>query len=144
MRKKDYEIGFGKPPEISRFKKGKSGNPKGRPKGSKDFGSDLRDVLNAKVTVSENGKSRKVSSQRATLMRLREQALKGNARAIDRMLDLAKAQSFEEGSRETERQLSATEDGILERYADCLIGQTQNGEQDRENSEVEQDDDGRS
>lgn len=116
MKKKDYEIGFGKPPEASRFKKGKSGNPKGRPKGSKDFSSDLRDVLDAKVTVNENGKPRKVSSQKATLMRLREQALKGNARAMDRYIDLAKEQSFEEGARQAERHLSATEDDIIERF----------------------------
>ncbi|MFZ3585531.1 DUF5681 domain-containing protein, partial [Loktanella sp. DJP18] len=30
-----YSVGYAKPPESSRFKKGKSGNPKGRPKGAK-------------------------------------------------------------------------------------------------------------
>ncbi|NHK26376.1 hypothetical protein FF098_000480 [Parvularcula flava] len=36
MTKRDYEIGYGKPPAHSRFKKGQSGNPKGRPKGSRN------------------------------------------------------------------------------------------------------------
>lgn len=123
MKKNNYEVGYGRPPEKSRFKKGQSGNPKGRPRGSKDFRSDLRDVLDAKVTVNENGKPRKVSSQKATLMRLREQALKGNARAMDRYIDLAKEQSFEEGARLAERRLSATEDDIIERF----IASTQSG-----------------
>jgi len=118
MSETDYNIGFGKPPKKTRFAKGRSGNPKGRPKGSKDFASDLRDVLDAKVAVTENGTLRKVTSQKATLMRLREQALKGDARAMKQLLDLAKEQAVEEWSRKAERGLTASEGDILERFAE--------------------------
>ena len=80
-KKRDYETGYAKPPKSGQFKRGRSGNPKGRPKGSKDFRTDLRDVLDAKVAVTEDGKPRKVTSQKATLMRLREQALQGNPKS---------------------------------------------------------------
>ncbi len=118
MSETDYNIGFGKPPKKTRFTKGKSGNPKGRPKGSKDFASDLRDVLDAKVAVTENGTLRKVTSQKATLMRLREQALKGDARAMKQLLDLAKEQAVEDWSRKAERGLTASEGDILERFTE--------------------------
>lgn len=124
MKEEDRKVGYGTPPEGSRFKKGKSGNPKGRPKGAKDFQSDLRDVLSAKVTVSENGKPRKVSSQKATLMRLREKALKGDAKALAKYIDLAKEQAFEDGARQGERRLSRTEADILERFVASVRSET--------------------
>ena len=112
----EYETGYAKPPKSGQFPKGKSGNPRGRPKGSKDFGTDLREVLEAKVAVSENGKPRKVTSQKATLMRLREKALQGNLRAMDKLIDLAKEQGAEEGMQRSERRLNQTEEGILDRF----------------------------
>ena len=52
----DYEVGYGKPPESGRFKKGVSGNPSGRPKKPTDSDSEWRRELTSKVTVIENGK----------------------------------------------------------------------------------------
>jgi hypothetical protein len=60
---KSYEIGKGKPPRKTRFKPGKSGNPKGRPKGSKNFVTVLHQELNSKMPISENGRNRKVSKR---------------------------------------------------------------------------------
>ena len=142
MKTKNYEIGYGKPPEGSRFRKGESGNPKGRPKGTKDFQSDLREVLKAKVTVSENGKPRKVTSQKATLMRLREKALNGDAKAMDKYIDLAKAQYFEDGAREAERRLSKSEDDILERFAASLREEAYPVKQEGQNHDRRQEEDG--
>lgn len=45
-----------KPPKKdTRFKPGKSGNPKGRPKGSKNRATLLEEVVNVRIQVSENG-----------------------------------------------------------------------------------------
>lgn len=116
MRDEDAKVGYGRPPQDTRFKKGQSGNPKGRPKGRKDFATDVRDVLAASVTITENGRPKKVSSQRAALMRLREKALKGDGRALEKLLSLAQERAFEDGAAQAERQLKSTEEDILQRY----------------------------
>lgn len=118
----DYEIGKGRPPRATRFKPGQSGNPKGRPKGRKDFATEINEVLKAPVPVTENGRTRKVTSTKATLMRLRKKALEGDGRSIDRLLELALAQAAEEAAVEGERKLSAVEDEILERFIECRAG----------------------
>ena len=77
----DYKVGYGKPPKSSQFKRGKSGNPKGRPKGSLKLASDLAAELNEQITVREDGKSRRVSKQRALIKSLMAKALQGDVRA---------------------------------------------------------------
>jgi len=93
---RDYEVGRGKPPLHSRFKPGQSGNPKGRPKGVRNFKTDVQATLEAPVKVTRDGKPRKLSTQAAALLRLREKALGGDARALDRLLGLAQAYNNEE------------------------------------------------
>jgi Family of unknown function (DUF5681) len=70
-----YEVGFGKPPKRTQFKKGRSGNPKGRPRKKPDLYSELTKVLREKITVE--GQQEKVTVQQALLRRLRDQALRG-------------------------------------------------------------------
>ncbi|WP_051389927.1 DUF5681 domain-containing protein [Bradyrhizobium sp. Ec3.3] len=91
--KSDKGGGYGKPPLRSRFKPGQSGNPRGRPKGSLNFATDLKNTLQALITLNEGGKSRRVTTQKAALLRLREKALRGDVRALDRLLSYAMAMS---------------------------------------------------
>ena len=49
----DYEVGYRKPPVNTRFKSGQSGNPKGRPRGSKGFATLMRKALSETVLVRE-------------------------------------------------------------------------------------------
>jgi Family of unknown function (DUF5681) len=72
-----YEVGFGKPPKQTRFKKGRSGNPYGRPPKKPDLYSELTKVLREKVTVTIDGQPETVTVQQALLLRLRDQALRG-------------------------------------------------------------------
>jgi len=95
-RKADYEVGYGKPPKHSRFKKGQSGNPKGRPEGTRNFKSDVLAMLRSRITINKDGKPRKVTAQQAYVMRLMEKALKGDARAMSEFRVLAQTFNNEE------------------------------------------------
>jgi hypothetical protein len=48
----NYEVGYGRPPVHRRFAPGQCGNPKGRPKGVRNFATDVKDVLKAQVKVT--------------------------------------------------------------------------------------------
>ena len=56
----DYPVGYGRPPKETRFQPGKSGNPAGRRKGSRTVGAILTDIIEQKVPVTENGKTRRM------------------------------------------------------------------------------------
>ena len=83
------KIGYKKPPQHSRWKPGHCGNPRGRPKGALNFATEVKSVLEAPVTVNENGRPKKISRVRATLLRLCEKALKGDVRSIALLLEYA-------------------------------------------------------
>jgi hypothetical protein len=83
------EVGYGKPPKHTRFKPGQSGNPKGRKPGSKNVMTLLEQTLFDTVKVRENGKVRRVPAIQACLLNLRNQAIKGDPRALDRYIRLA-------------------------------------------------------
>jgi hypothetical protein len=82
----EYEVGYGKPPKNTQFKRGKSGNPKGRPKGSKNLPTLLHEALNQLVPVREDGRSRKVTALAAIAKRMVHGGLTGNQRAIEQLL----------------------------------------------------------
>jgi hypothetical protein len=78
----DYEVGYGKPPKISQFKKGESGNPSGRPKKPTDSDSEWRRELASKMTVIENGKRNTITKSAAYKRQTTNKAIQGNAQAI--------------------------------------------------------------
>lgn len=137
---KKYKVGYGKPPKHSQYKTGQSGNPKGKPKGCRNFSTDAKEVLKQPTRVTQGGKSKTLSTQRAMLLRRREQALGGNERALDRMMDLAAKHNNEEFSEEAAK-LSLTDEEVLKGYNERLLRdagrppQDSNGEAARDAAE---------
>ena len=82
MADDDYDVGYGKPPKHGQFKKGQSGNPRGRPKGTLNFKTDLEEELQEDIRITEGGKTEVVSKQKAIVKRTAEKALKGDLKAI--------------------------------------------------------------
>ena len=76
-----YEVGYGRPPKQHQFKKGRSGNPRGRPPKKPDLYAELMAVLREKVTVNVGAEPTTVTVQQALLLRLREMAVAGDATA---------------------------------------------------------------
>jgi hypothetical protein len=86
----DYPIGYGRPPAHTRFQSGRSGNPKGRPKGSKSFSTLLAEELNQPVTLTENGKRKRMSKQQALAKQLTNKALNNDMKATALVIDQAR------------------------------------------------------
>ena len=85
----DYAVGYGKPPEHTRFQKGQSGNPKGRPKGSLNLATALNRALREKVVVTENGRRKTLTKLDVAIKGLVNRAVKGDPKATQQMLSLA-------------------------------------------------------
>ncbi len=76
-----YGVGFAKPPQHMQFRKGASGNPKGRPTGSKSMASILTKVGRERVKVTVNGKTRSITKHEAYIMQLSNRAANGDLKA---------------------------------------------------------------
>lgn len=82
-RNPDYRIGYGKPPEETRFQKGKSGNPRGRPAGSKNLSTVIQEALAETVVVIEGGRRVKKTKLEVAFAQLANKAASGDLKAVD-------------------------------------------------------------
>lgn len=112
----DYEVGYGKPPKHTQFKPGKSGNPKGRPKKTRNFKTDLEEELGALVTINEGGKKQTISRQQAIIKRTMEKALQGDLRAVKMLVDWTNLQLMEEPDLLASLPLTQEDQALLDRY----------------------------
>lgn len=85
---KEHQVGYRKPPPETRFKPGRSGNPGGRPKASKNLATLLSQTIAERVAVVENGQPHFVSKLEAALKQLTDKARSGDLRAVERMIAL--------------------------------------------------------
>ena len=85
---RDYVVGYGRPPVESRFQPGRSGNPRGRPKGGKSIGRALMEALEQRVTVQIGGRPRKMRMQDVIIQGLVQGAARRDARALKQLFAL--------------------------------------------------------
>lgn len=90
MAKKPYSVGYKRPPLEGRFKPGQSGNPAGRPKGTRNFQTLVRKCLDDEVEVSLGNRKQKMSLMEALLRRLLAKAMSGDLKALMQALNLAR------------------------------------------------------
>ena len=105
-----FEVGFGKPPRSMRFKPGQSGNPAGRPRGAKNFATALEEELNARLTVTENGRRRRISKREVIAKHLVNKAASGDLKAIPLLLNEARARETNSVNPAAEAVLDTPED----------------------------------
>jgi hypothetical protein len=127
-----HSIGYKKPPTKAQFRKGRSGNPKGRPKGSRNLKTDLEAELTETIQVSEGGTRKAISKQRAMLKSLTARALQGDPRAANTVLGLVQKLLDDEEPDRGPEELAAEDRAILDAYEQRvrqrLVAQTKGGE----------------
>jgi hypothetical protein len=74
--------GYCNPPETTRFKKGQSGNPQGRPKGTLNMATVLERTLREKVVINESGKRKTITKLEAAIKQLTNKAASGDLKAL--------------------------------------------------------------
>lgn len=107
-------VGFKKPPKRHQFQPGQSGNPNGRPKGTRNFKTDLREELNETISFHEDGRELSISKQRALIKRLVASAIKGDVRAIATVMSFC-ARAF--GDYGDDEQLAPEDRDIVQAFA---------------------------
>src|ERR1035441_6553584 len=83
-------VGYGTPPEATRFRRGVSGNPRGRPRGSLNVATVFTKTLRERVVINENGQRKTVTKLEAVLKQMVNKAASGDIRAIRELLELAR------------------------------------------------------
>lgn len=114
----NYEVGRGKTPKHSRYRPGQSGNPKGRKKGSRNYGTSVRKVLNQMVVSTRNGKSVRVTLFEVGLQKLIQSAFAGSARHMELFIKLA--EKYLSGEPAENTTLSPSDESILDAFTESL------------------------
>lgn len=111
---REYAVGYGRPPKSGQFRPEKSGNPNGRPKGSRNLATNVRAVLGRKIPVLERGQRRSMSAVEAILHRYLEMAIKGDVKAGAFLLNLLDRFQPAETADEAADLLSAKDQEIVD------------------------------
>jgi Family of unknown function (DUF5681) len=119
----EYAIGYGKPPAHSRFRKGQSGNPRGRVKGTKNLKTDLTEELRERIQVREGHRTLKISKQRGIVKTLVAMTLKGDARAANLLMNtMARVLGLDSSVEHADVRLTAEDWKILQDFERRAFG----------------------
>ena len=125
----NYQVGRGKPPLATRFKKGQSGNPKGRPRGTKNLKTDLMEELRETIVVREGDRTVRMSKQRAMIKTVMNKSLKGDPRAIVTLIRLmTRFAEPDGGTTEVNEALSIDERELLQGLLDEHTSASERGD----------------
>lgn len=117
----DEPVGYGKPPKGTRFRKGRSGNPSGRPKQTRTQLELLRRELAQRVTVTEGGRKRRLTKGELVTKQLVTRALKGEVPALRMMMrmgELLDAEAAREGEADiSEKDRLAADQAVFDAIA---------------------------
>ena len=126
----DYEVGYGKPPKNTRFNKGQSGNPRGRPKAAKNLKAELAEELQELIHLKEAGTTLTVSKQRAMLKSLTARAVQGDTKAATLLANLILRLLDQDEGGDEDTPLKDEDLAILERYQRRILKGTKREDRD--------------
>ena len=109
----DYQVGYGKPPRHTQFAKGQSGNPRGRPSGSKNLATLVSEALKEMVVVTEDGGRRKISKWEAVVTQIVNKSAKADWRAIKILLEIVRQIESKTPPETVESSFSAEDEKVI-------------------------------
>jgi len=116
------DVGYGKPPKAHQWSKGQSGNPKGRPRQSRDYITDYARILSEPMKAKQSdGRSIVLGGLEAAYMQLCKKALRGDNAALFSALKIM-LEVLPDGQAFEQKQVSETEGA-----KDRLIAMVLNG-----------------
>ena len=119
----DDKPGYKRPPKDHQFKRGTSGNPRGRPKGSRNLKTDLTKLLNKRITIREDGNVRHISRQEAMLLGLFNKAIRGDAKAATTIVTMLMKLDPPSEKREEPSALAGSDKAIIDDFLRRRIAQ---------------------
>ena len=119
-RSREYEVGFGKPPKRTRFQKGASGNPNGRPRGVRNLASVLERALQERVVIDDNGTRKVVTKLEAAVRQLMDLAAAGDLKAMRQLSSLAGSPEIEAKTDQKKSTIDEADQKIVNRLLQKL------------------------
>ena len=89
--REERRVGYGRPPVATQFRQGVSGNPRGRPKGARNFATVVAATLGERISITENGRRKRITKLDAAVKQLVNRAASGDARSLQLLLGLVQA-----------------------------------------------------
>ena len=117
----DYAVGYRRPPKHTQFQPGQSGNPKGRPSGVQNVATDILEEMREQIIVTEGGRTRRMSKQKAMVKSLLAKALKGDVRAVIVLLKKLDDIEHAGGGRTDPDDMSRNDQDILDNFRRQLL-----------------------
>lgn len=119
-RNEGYDVGYGKPPKHAQFKKGQSGNFKGRPKGALNLATVLERTLREKVVINANGRRKVMTKLEVAITQLVNKAASGDGHSIRYLCQLVTSAEERSVAADPAPQFSEVDqkvmDNILKRF----------------------------
>ena len=110
------KVGYRSPPDHTRWTKGQSGNPSGRPKRPKKLEEDVLAELGETITINEGGRSRKITKQRALIKGHTSRGIKGDTRSAKLIFELMARAAAAFSGQEAASESTAADLKIIEDY----------------------------
>jgi uncharacterized protein DUF5681 len=84
-----YNVGYGKPPKANQFRKGQTGNPRGKRRGEENIASAFKRIVLRRVKINDGEKVRTVTLAEAVILKNINAALQKNPLAMSNIFRLA-------------------------------------------------------
>lgn len=117
----EKKVGYGNPPPQYRWKKGTSGNPKGKIPGTKSLHTLIEQELDVVLEVTERGKKRKYTKRRVAAMRIVNKAVEGDDKSLTVLLRRERniSMATPAATAGSEEPITSDEQSILDHFMDA-------------------------